>query len=107
MLNIGLSFHPVAHLYGSGEVHCEPSGDETKTATSDGTNAVTESQIRQGHQHGTVRSPSRIGMSFFDPYAEGRWHVLPTDPQRTDNAEKRAGLEHLESIRHVRFIERH
>ncbi len=108
VLNIGLSFHPVAHLDGSREVHCEPGGDETKTATSDGTNAVTESQIRQGHQHGTVRSTSRIGMSFFDPHAEGRRYVLPTaDPQRTDNAEKRAGLEHLESIRDVQFVERH
>jgi len=67
VLNIGLSFHPVAHPYWFREVHCEPSGDETKSATSDGTNAVTESQIRQGHQHGTVRSARRIGMSFFDP----------------------------------------
>jgi len=33
--------------------------------------------------------------------------VSPTDPQRTDDAEKRAGLEHLESIRDVRFVERH
>ena len=108
MLNIGLSIHPVAHPYGSREVHCEPSGDETKGATSDGTNAVTESQVRQGYQHRTVRSARRIGMSFFDPQAEGRWHVLlPTDPQRTDDAEKRAGLEHLESIRGVRFVERH
>ena len=88
MLDIGLSFHPVTHSYGPGEVHC----------------AVTESQVRQGHQHGTVRSSSRIGMPLFDPDAESRRHVSPTYPHRTDNGEKRAGIERFESIRHVLFF---
>jgi hypothetical protein len=104
MLDIGLSFHPVTHLCGSREVHRQPSGDETKIATSDGTNAVTESQVRQGHQHGTVRSASRIGMPLFDPDAKGRGHVLATDPHRTYNGKKRAGIERLESIRYMLFV---
>ena len=104
MLDIGMGFHLVTHSCGSGEVHGQPSGDETEIAISDGTNAVTESQIRQGHQHGTVRSARRIGMALFDPDAESRRHVSPRDPHRTDNGEKRAGIERFESIRHVLFF---
>jgi hypothetical protein len=74
---------------------------------SDGTNAVTESQVRQGHQHGTVRSASRVGMPLFDADAEGRGHVLPTDPHRTYNGEKRARIERLESIWYILFTWRH
>jgi len=68
---------------------------------------VTESQVRQGHEHGTVRSASRIGMPLFDPDAERRGHVSPTDPHWTYNSEKRAGIERLESIRDMLFVERH
>jgi hypothetical protein len=107
MLDIGLSFHPVTHPCGSREVHCQPGGDETKIAARDGTNAMTESEVRQGHQHGTVRRANRIGMPLFDPDAEGWRHMLPTDPHRTDNGEKRTGLERLESIRHGSSVQRH
>jgi hypothetical protein len=107
MLDIGLSFHPVTDPCGCRKVHCQPSGNETEIATSDGTNAVTESQVGQGHEHGAVRSASRIGMPSFNPDAECRGQVLPTDPHWTYNSEKRAGIEHLEPIRHVVFISHH
>jgi hypothetical protein len=46
-------------------------------------------------------------MPIFDPDAERRGHVSPMDPHWTYNSEERTGIERLESIRHMLFVERH